>query len=293
MTQDNGPGSSTLRRWQLGETLRQLREEASLTHDQVVAALRGGTDKWSRPKLSRIENREQGVRPREVERLLDLYRVADPDLRSTLIALASASRDRGWVVDIRKSLPQEFYRFLDWESALVASRQFQTLLVPGLLQTPDYARALITGINPGLAQNEVERRVAARIARQQILTRDTPPQLHVILDEGVLERPVKSPHVMRTQLRRLAETAEAPNIVVQVLPKSVGASPALEGPFSVLTPPEPMPDIGYSEGAGRAVYVEDRDAVRAFTLRFGILSEQALPPAESVQMITDTAEKYR
>lgn len=292
MTQENGPGSSALRRWQLGETLRQLREEAGFTHDQVVAALRGGPDKWSRPKLSRIENREQGVRPRELERLLDVYRVTDPELRATLVEMAGVSRNRGWVVDIRKTLPQEFYRFLDWESALVASRQFQTLLVPGLLQTPDYARALIAGIDPGLAQDEIERRVAARIARQQILTRDTPPQLHLILDTGVLERPVRSAQVMRTQLRRLAEAAETPNIVVQILAKSVGASPALEGPFSILTPPEPMPDIGYSECPGRAVYVEDRDAVRALTLRFGILSEQALPPIQSAQVITDAAESY-
>ncbi|MDQ2707544.1 MAG: helix-turn-helix domain-containing protein [Actinomycetota bacterium] len=293
MTQENGPGSSVVRRWQLGETLRQLREQAHLTHDQVAAALRDGPGKWSRPKLSRIENRQQGVRPGEVERLLDLYRVTDPELRRTLVELARLSRDRGWVVDIRASLPQPLHRLLDWEAALVASRQFETLLVPGLLQTPEYARALITGIHPTLSQDEVERLVAARIARQQILSRDVPPQLHVILDAGVLERPVKSAQVMRTQLRRLAEATEAPHITIQVLPKSVGASPALQGPFTVLTPPEPMPDLGYVEGTGGARYIEDRDPVRDLTLRFGVLSEQALRPDESVRHILDAAEGYR
>jgi len=174
----------------------------------------------------------------------------------------------------------------------VASRQFETLLVPGLLQTAEYARTLVTGIHPGLAEDEVERRVAARITRQQILTRTTPPHLHVILDAGVLERPVGTPLVMRNQLRRLAEATDTSNITIQVLPKSVGASPALEGSFSILTLPDPIPDVGYFEGPGRAVYIEDRDDVRAYTLRFGILTEQSLSQADSVALITEVAKGY-
>jgi len=98
--------------------------------------------------------------------------------------------------------------------------------------------------------------------------------------------------VMRNQLRRLAEATDGPNITIQVLPKSVGASPALEGPFSILTLPDPIPDVGYSEGPGRAVYIEDRDVVRAYTLRFGILTEQSLSQADSVALITDAAKGY-
>lgn len=293
MTQDIGAGSSAVRRWQLAETLRQLREQAQLTHDEVVAALQTGSGKWSRPKLSRIENREQGVRPVEVEQMLDLYGVSDLALRQELVELAGAPRERGWVADIRKNLPEGFHRVLDWDAALVAHRQFETLLVPGLLQTADYARALVSGIDPRLTQDEVERRVAARLTRQQVLSRANPPQLHVILDAGVLERPVKAPQVMRHQLRRLVEAAEAPHVTIQVLPKSVGASPALEGPFSILTLPEPIPDMGYAEGPGRAVYIEDRDAVRALTLRFGILTEQSLGHADSMTMIAEVAEGYQ
>ncbi|MGH3623823.1 MAG: helix-turn-helix domain-containing protein [Sciscionella sp.] len=292
MTQDNSHVSATVRRWQLTETLRQLREQARLTHDQVVAELRKGQSKWSRPKLSRIENREQGVKLREVEQLLDVYEVTDQALRDRLIELASTAHERGWVVDIRKNLPEDFHAFLNWEVALVASRLFEALLVPGLLQTAEYARALITGIHSGLAEDEIERRVAARITRQQILARTNPTQLHVILDAGVLERPVGAPLVMRNQLRRLVEAVDASNITIQVLPKSVGASPALEGPFSILTLPDPIPDVGYSEGPGRAVYIEDRDDVRAYTLRFGILTEQSLPQADSVKLITDAAKGY-
>jgi transcriptional regulator with XRE-family HTH domain len=292
VTQDNSLVSATVRRWQLTETLRQLREQAGLTHDQVIAELRKGQGKWSRPKLSRIENREQGVKSREVEELLDVYQVTDQALRVWLVELAGTAHERGWLIDIRKNLPEDFHAFLNWEVALVASRQFETLLVPGLLQSAEYARALITGINPGFAEDEIERRVAARITRQQILTRRTPPHLHVLLDAGVLERPVGTQLVMRNQLRRLVEATDAPNITIQVLPKSVGASPALEGPFSILTLPDPIPDVGYSEGPGRAVYIEDRDDVRAYTLRFGILTEQSLSQSDSVKLITDAARSY-
>lgn len=293
MTQDSNLVSATVRRWQLTETLRQLREQAHLTHDQVVAELRKGQGKWSRPKLSRIENREQGVKPREVEQLLDVYNVTDQALRDWLVELAGTANERGWVVDIRKNLPQDFHAFLNWEVALVERREFETLLVPGLLQTAEYARALVTGIHPDLTEDEVERRVSARITRQQILTRTIPPHLHVILDAGVLERPVGTPLVMRNQLRRLVEATDAPNITIQVLPKSVGASPALEGPFSILTLPNPMPDVGYTEGSGRAAYIEDRDDVRAYTMRFGILTEQSLSHSDSVKLITDAAKGYK
>jgi transcriptional regulator with XRE-family HTH domain len=292
VTQDSSHVSATVRRWQLTETLRQLREQAHLTHDQVIAELRKGQGKWSRPKLSRIENREQGVKSREVEQLLDVYGVNDQDLRDLLVELASTAHERGWVVDIRKNLPEDFHRLLNLEVALVARRQFETLLVPGLLQTAEYARVLITAINPGLAEDEVERRVAARITRQQILTRTSPPHLHVILDAGLLERPVGPPLVMRNQLRRLVEAADATNITIQVLPKAVGASPALEGPFSILTLPDPIPDVGYSEGPGRAVYIEDRELVRAYTLRFGILTEQSLSQPDSVKLIIDAAKGH-
>ncbi|MDQ3578478.1 MAG: helix-turn-helix domain-containing protein [Actinomycetota bacterium] len=292
MTQDTSVVSATVRRWQLTETLRELREQARLTHDQVIAELRKGQGKWSRPKLSRIENREQGVKTREVEQLLDVYGVSDQAVRDWLIELAGTAHERGWVVDIRKNLPQHFHTFLNWEVALVERREFETLLVPGLLQTAEYARALVTGIHPDLTEDEVERRVSARITRQQILTRTAPPHFHVILDAGVLERPVGGSRVMRNQLRRLTESADAPNITIQVLPKSTGASPALEGPFSILSLPEPMPDVGYVDGPGRAVYIEDRDEVRTFTLRFGILTEQSLSQADSVKLITDAVNSY-
>lgn len=292
MTQLSSSASAAVRRWQIAETLRQLREDAGLTHDETIAKLHKGPGTWSRPKLSRIENREQPVKSREMEQLLDLYGVTDQKLRQWLIDLAGMPHERGWFTDIRKHMPEQFHRFLDWEVALVASSQFETLLVPGLLQTAEYARALISSIEQGLIEEEVERRVMARMARQQILTRQNPPQLHVILDAGLLERPVGTGHVMRNQLRRLIETTEAPHITIQILPKSAGAGPALEGPFSVNTLPEPIPDFGYAEGPAHTAYIDNRDEVRALTLRFGILTEQAMSHAESVQLLTEAAHGY-
>ncbi|WP_030107204.1 helix-turn-helix domain-containing protein [Actinoalloteichus caeruleus] len=296
MSQDNGDVvNATVRRWQLTETLRQLRERAGLTIEQVAEQLRAsGAGKWSRSKIGRIETREQGVRIREVEQLLDLYQVADANLRAWLLDLAATAHERGYWRAIRKDLPEDFHDFLNVEASLVALRQFETMLVPGLLQTPDYTRALISGASPGLASEVVERRVVARMARQQVLTRPKPLDCHVILEECILERPVGTPVIMRNQLRRLVEEAEADHVTLQVLPRTVGASPAMDGPFSVLTLPDPIPDFGYAEsGGGAPVYIEDRDAVRACILKWAVLTERALPHADSVDLVRKAAKEYQ
>ena len=284
--------NATVRRWQLTETLRQLRERAGLTIEQAVQQLRTGSGAWSRSKLGRIETRVQGVRIREIEQLLDLYNVTDATLRAWLLDLAATAQERGYWLAIRKDLPEDFHEFLSVEAALVALRQFETMLIPGLLQTADFTRALINGANPGLAADVVERRVMARLARQQILTRANPLHFHLILDEAILERPVGTPAVMRKQLRHLIDDSAADHITIQVLPKAAGASPAMDGPFSVLTLPEPIPDFGYAEGPGGAVYIEDRSEVRACIVKWGILTELALSPADSTDLIKKAVKAY-
>lgn len=284
--------NATVRRWQLTETLRQLREQAGLTIEQAAERLREGNGKWSRSKLGRIETREQGVKLRDVEQLLDLYGVIDPEWRAWLLDLAATAHERGYWRAIRKDLPEDFHDFLDVEAALVAMRQLATMVVPGLLQTADYSRALVVGANPGLSRDVVERRVLARMSRQQVLTRTNPLRLHVIIEEAILGRPVGTNIVMRNQLRRLAEVAASDHITVQILPSSAGASPALDGPFCVLTLPEPIPDFGYAECPGGAVYIEDREQVRECIVKWGILTERALTQAESAELIEDAAQGY-
>ncbi|WP_342713726.1 helix-turn-helix transcriptional regulator [Lentzea fradiae] len=284
--------NATVRRWQLTETLRQLREQSGLTIERTAELLRTGTGRWSRSKVSRIENREQGVKAHEVEQLLDLYQVEDEPLRSWLISLASSAHERGYWLSIRKDLPEDFHEFLSVEAALVAFRQLATMVIPGLLQTPDYTRALINGARPGLAFELVERRVLARMARQQVLRRPNPLRYHAIIEQAVLERPVGSPSVMRGQLHRLLEASEAGHITLQVLAKSAGATPALDGPFSVLTLPDPIPDFCYTEGPGGSVYIEDRAAVRTCIEKWGILTERSLSPADSLDVIREAVKTY-
>jgi transcriptional regulator with XRE-family HTH domain len=292
MTQDSSDAvSATVRRWQLTESLRQLREKAGLTMTQAAEALQKEPGKWSRSKLQRIETREQGVKLREVEHMLDLYG-PEPAVRAELLDLAGTAHERGYWLAIRKDLPEDFHQVLDVEAALVAQRQFETMVVPGLLQTPDYARALINGVRPDLAGEIVERRVIARMARQQVLTRANPLRLHVIIEEGILERPVGNAAIMRAQLRRLVDEATHEHVTIQVLPKSIGASPAMNGSFSIMSLPDPIPDFGFAEAPGRSVYIEDRDAVREFTLRFGILIERAMSPERSVYVIDAAARGY-
>ncbi|MGH3905495.1 MAG: helix-turn-helix domain-containing protein [Pseudonocardiaceae bacterium] len=293
MSQDSGDVvNATVRRWQLTETLRQLREQAGMTIEQAAEQLRAQSGTWSRSKLGRIETREQGVKIREVEQLLDLYQVTDANLRTWLFDLAATAHERGYWRAIRRDLPGDFHDFLNVEAALVALRQLETMVVPGLLQTADYTRGLINGASPGLAAEVVERRVVARMARQQILTRAHPLEYHLILDEAILERPVGTPLVMRNQLRRLIDEAATDHITLQVLSKRAGASPAMDGPFSVLTLPEPIPDFGYAEGPGGAVYIEDRELVRSCTLKWGILTGRALSETDSVGLIAEAAKGY-
>lgn len=292
MSQDSSDAvSATVRRWQLTESLRQLREQAGMTIVQAAEELQRQPGKWSKSKLQRIETREQGFKIRELEQLLDLYE-ADATARTSLIDLAATAHERGYWLAIRKDLPEDFHSVLEVESALVAQRQFEAMLIPGLLQTGDFARALITGIRPELAGDTIERRVLARMARQQVLTKPNPLRLHAIVDEAVLERQVGTPAVMRGQLRRLVDDSAAEHITIQVLPKSAGASPAMNGSFSILSLPDPIPDFGYAEAPGRAVYIEDRDAVRDYLLRFGILTQRALSPELSAELIDEAARRF-
>jgi len=293
MTQGMDASGSVVRRWQLAVALKMQREQAGFTQEQAIERLGTGQGRWSRSKLSRVENREHHVKPREVEQLLDAYGVTDAATRDALVQLAAPSRERGWWLSFGGELPEYWRPLLGLESGLIGLRDFQNQLVNGLLQTADYARALAMSINPGvLSPAELERRVALRMARQQILGKDPLPQLHFILDETILQRLVGDRIVMHDQMRKLLHATEKPNITVQVLPRDVGGSPGLEGPFTLLTLPAPIPDIGYTEGPAGTLYIEDRDRVRYWMLRFGILTQWALSRQDSAELISEAMHNY-
>ena len=282
--------TATVRRWQLTETLRQLREQHGWTMEETVKRLERIGGKWSTSKISRVENRQQGIKSFDVERMLDAYEVTDPNTREWVLGLSARAGERGYWLALRKDLPEDFQQLLHVEATLLAVRQVEMIVVPGLLQTPDYTRALVTGANPGMDFEVAERRVLARMARQRVLNRPKPLRFHVIVDESVLTRPIGTPSVMRGQLAKLVDAAESEHITLQVLPQSAGASPAVNGSFSILTLPEPIPDFGYAESPGGAMYIEDRAHVRALLEKWGILTGRALSSAESLDAIKAAGE---
>lgn len=294
MAQRENGGAPVVLRWQLAALARDLRERAGLTQEQAVERLRSGPGRWSRSKLSRLENREHTLKPREVEQIFSAYGITDAEAQESLAKLAQAASEKGWWSQFAGELPHDIKTLLSLEVGLVARRDFQSQLVPGLLQTADYTRGLINAINPDVySPAETERRIAARMVRQQIVEREDPPYLHFILDQVILERVIGRPSVMRDQLNKLLDVAERDNITLQVLPHDVGGSPGLVGPFSILSLPEPTPDIGYTEGPAGSLYIEDRERVRMLTMRFGILVRAALPQAESLEKIAEAAERFR
>jgi len=291
---ESDDGSSIVRRWQLAAALKDFREQAGLTQEQAVAQLRQAGGRWSASKLSRIENREHGVRTREVEQLLDVYSVTDGAVREPILTLAARARERAGRAGLGVDLPEHLRSVVSIEAGLVAMRQFETMLIPGLLQTTDYTRALIEVINEdSVGPTEIERRVAARMARQHVLRRPAPPTFHVILDQAVLQRPIGRPSVMRDQLRKLVDLAAEPFLTLQILPLDAGGGPGLNGPFTLISLPSPAPDIVYGEGGPPGmIFVEDRDRVRMYTLWFGKLSQQALPRSESLDLVDQAAKSY-
>ncbi|WP_235926099.1 DUF5753 domain-containing protein [Actinokineospora pegani] len=220
-----------------------------------------------------------------------MYEVTDSDTREWVLGLSERAGERGYWLALRKDLPADFQELLNVEATLLARRQLATHVVPGLLQTPDYTRALIMGARPGLDFEVAERRVLARMARQRVLHRPKPLRYHVILDDSALTRPIGTPAVLRGQLAKLADIATAEHITVQVLPLAVGASPAVDGPFSILTLPDPIPDFGYAESPGGAMYIEEREVVRELVEQWGILAGQALSPAESLEAIKSAEQQ--
>lgn len=292
---ESDSGSSIVRRWQLAAALKDLRERAGLTQDQAVERLRaGGGGRWSTSKLSRVENRDHGIRPREVEQLLDLYGVSDPVEREQLLTLAARARERDWRYTYGPDLPVPMRTLVSLEADVIAIRQFEIVVIPGLLQTTDYTRALIEATSPApLSPIEVERRVAYRMTRQHILRKERPPTVHVILDEGVLRRVVGSRSVMRDQIRKLVDLAADSPMTIQILPFDRGAGPGINGPFTLLTLPEPTPDMLFGEsGPSGMVFIEDQEQVRRCTLWYGMLTQLALSRAESVDMLSEVATSF-
>jgi transcriptional regulator with XRE-family HTH domain len=277
------PNPTMLRR-QLGAELRRLREGAQRTAADVAGAM-----SWSESKLSRIETAGTGIRNADLDRLLQVYQVGDTE-RGRLHALARQSRQRAWWEAYGDVLPDAYETYIGFEAEATSIFNFEAQIVPGLLQTGEYASAVIQADGIFDSADVTGERVAVRMARQAVLTRDPPPQLWVVLDEAVLRRQVGGPDVQRRQLLRLVEASEQQMVTIQVLPFAAGAHRALAGSFIVLefgTSAEPP--IVYSEGMTGGVFRNRPEELRSYLNSFESLRAGALSPTRSVELITAVA----
>ena len=272
----------TVRRLRLARTLRTLREGSGLTIDQVAEKI-----EMSPSTVSRIETAQVGVRPRDVRALLDIYEVNEAQ-RDELLELARRSRQQPWWYEYRE-VPSATLVGYEAEAAFI--RQYSALVLPGLLQTRDYAVEVIRAIRHDAAGEEVEQRLGLRMQRQGLLTEKGAPDLWFILDEATLRRPVGGPAVMRKQLQRLIDVSALPNVTLQVLPFAAGTHAGMDGEFTIFSFSDPAdPDLVFIENSGGDLYLERNDRTQRYQLIFSHLQAAALNPVESVRALTDVQQ---
>ena len=268
--------SPAVRRRELGALLRELRTESGLTVEQVADRIL-----CSPSKISRMETGHRGATLRDIRDLCDLYGVADTGRRELLTTLAREGKQQGWW----QSYDLPYPKYAGLEAEAVAIRGYQSSVIPGLLQTADYARAIHEGAIPRLDEDVIDQRVAARLIRQQLLTQESPPHFFEVLDEAALHRTVGGVAVLREQLDGLIEACRLPSVTVQVIPFAAGAHPALENNFKILDLPPPSPSVVYTEGLAGSFYLERAEDIEHYELVFEELKRLALTPADAVDFI--------
>ncbi|WP_158884364.1 helix-turn-helix domain-containing protein [Amycolatopsis anabasis] len=274
---------TSVRSRQVSAELRRLREEAGLTGAEVAETLG-----MSASKLSRIETGNRGLHLDDVAALLALYRV--PELRrDEILALVTKSGDQGWWHSPGSGLPDLWKELIDFESRAIRIQNYELALVPGLLQTAEYAGAVISGINPAITEAELDTLVASRMARQALLRRRSLKYLAVV-DETALHRVIGDGGVMRRQLRQLGTAAEHPNVTVRVVPLGAGANAGLRGPF-VLMDFAGEPSLVHIENQGIGLFLEEPEDLADYRLALGGILDDALAPADSVELIFSVADR--
>jgi transcriptional regulator with XRE-family HTH domain len=284
-------GSPTVRGRRLAAELRRLRERTGLTGEEVAERLG-----WSGSKVSRIELARTGVKQADLRLLLDLYGVPD-SYRQELIALSRRSSQRNWLEVMTASFPPEYAAYLHAEAEAQSIWNWEPQVVPGLLQTPEYARAVMQHwlmMFPGPLR-EADRRLEARLLRQELLTRDPPLQLSVVMDESVLRRRFGDPQVMRRQLEHLAEVSELPNVEIRVHGLDGDAPPLVTGAFSYMQFPHvhdiALHDLVTVELLQGNTYLEDEEQTYRYRVAFEYLEKRSMDTAQSRVLIIATAQE--
>lgn len=274
-------GGPTVLRIVLGTHLRRLREGCNISREAAGEAIRA-----SHAKISRLELGRVGAKERDISDLLTLYGVVDPERREMFLALARQAGTPGWWHKYSDVLPQWFETLIGLEEAAAVIRTYEVQFIPGLLQTPDYARACVRLGHPRESDRQIDRRVELRMERQKLLYRPNAPKLWAVVDEAALRRPLGGPEAMRAQIKHLREVAELPNITLQIAPFSIGGLAAAGGPVTILRFLEPdLPDIVYLEQLNSALYLDKREDVEDYLAVMDSLCATAEPHGKTPDVL--------
>lgn len=282
-----GDGGPTALRIMLGGHLRRMREAAGISRADAGWQIRASESKVSRMELGRV-----GFKERDVSDLLDLYEMKDTQERERLMELARAANNPGWWSRYGDVMPSWFANYVGLEVAAKLIRTYEVLFVPGLLQTEDYARAVVQLGKAYLPSDEVNQRVSLRVTRQQILTRPDPARLWVVIDEAVLHRPVGGRATMREQIEYLLTVSQQPNITLQIMPFSSVGYPGAGGAFSILRFPEgDLPDVVYIEHAASALYLDKLEDLDEYAAIMEALTIAAAPVNATQALLTEALDR--
>ena len=281
---DLAPGS-LVRRWRLGKQLRELREAAGKNMTEAAKYIG-----LTQPTLSRIETGKHAILPRNVRQLCQCYGIGAP-LVDTLIRQAEEASDRGWWMTYSDTMPDWFETFVGFETDASVIFIYECELIPGLLQTADFTRLIRAAQGPA-SEPELAKSVEFRQARQQRLT-SKPPELHVVLNEAALRRPVGGPETMAAQIEHLISVARQPWASIQILPFRVGPHAGIKGPFMMLTlPGEAAPNMVYLEQDHGAIYLDRQSDLVRYAQVFESLVNTALAPTDSIEFMTTVEREY-
>ena len=280
--------TTSVRLRRMAAELRRLRTAADMSREEVSDQT--GINSVT---LYRIETAKAKPQKRTLVALLDLYGV-DQGQRDYLLALLKDAGVQGWLRPYHSELPEEYTAYISFENEAQSVRNYESLFLPGLLQTEDYARAVIGGVLPAATDEQVEDRVRARMERQPLLTKDEPLKLWAVVDEAALRRVVGGPAVMQQQLEHLAELGNAPNITLQVIRFGAGAHPGMPGQFILLDFADPMDtDLIYIDSMAGDLFLESEADISRYRSIFDNLVAVALSPNDSVSLITEMASDLK
>jgi transcriptional regulator with XRE-family HTH domain len=270
-----------VRRRRLGAELRRLRETAGMSADEASRHL-----ECSASKISRIETGRVPPRLRDVRDLLSLYRVSDEANRAALLDLVRQSREEGWWQSFSDVVPEWLRSYVGLEGDASSVHTYESVLIPGVVQTEEYARALLRSSDRDAGYDEIERKVALRVARQKRFDRPDRPELWIVLDEAALRRPVGGPAILRAQLEHLLEVSERQRLTIQVMPFDVGGYPAQGFPFTIFGFPNPLDTpVVYVEELAGALYLEKAHEVMRYKVAFDYLRARALDHEDGTGLI--------